>query len=71
MSRMSSTPVREAASNSKTSIFRPAAIDLQFSQIPHGCVVGPPFPSGPIQFKAFAINLAVVVFPTPLIPVKI
>src|SRR5690606_28516028 len=71
ISRMSSTPVLLAASISIISGCRDSLIDLQLLQMPHGDGVGPPFPSSPIQFKARAIILAVVVFPTPRIPVRI
>lgn len=41
---------------------------MQFSQMPHGWVVGPPLPSGPVQLRALAISRAVVVLPTPRMP---
>jgi hypothetical protein len=69
ISRMSSTPVREAASISITSTCRPSAIATQCSQVPQGSVVGPPEPSGPMQFIPLAMILAVVVLPVPRMPV--
>ena len=41
----------------------------QCSHAPQGSVVGPPAPSGPTQFMPLAMIRAVVVFPTPRIPV--
>ena len=46
ISRMSSTPVREAASISSTSTWRPSAMARQGSQTPQGSIVGPPAPVG-------------------------
>ena len=70
ISRMSSTPVRDAASISSTSTCRPSAMARQASQTPQGSIVGPPCPSGPVQFSALAMIRAVVVLPTPRTPVS-
>ena len=70
ISRTSSTPVRLAASISTTSGWRSARIPVQLAQTPQGSAVGPPDPSGPVQFKARAIMRAVVVLPTPRTPVS-
>src|SRR5580700_11336211 len=67
---MSSTPVREAASISRTSTWRSSAMVRQGSHTPHGATVGPPLPSAPTQFKARARMRAVVVLPTPRTPVR-
>ena len=42
----------------------------QLSQTPHGFTVGPPRPSGPMQFRARAMMRAVVVLPMPRVPVS-
>jgi hypothetical protein len=63
-------PVREAASISKMSGWRSSAMDLQLSHTPQGLTVGPPLPSGPVQFSARAMIRAVVVLPTPRTPVR-
>ena len=42
----------------------------QLGQTPHGSAVGPPVPSGPMQFSARAMMRAVVVLPTPRTPVS-
>ena len=66
---MPSTPVLLAASTSMTSRKFPLFMDLHGEQLQiskEGYFLLP----SPIQFKALAIILAVVVFPTPLIPVK-
>ena len=39
------------------------------SHTPHGSIVGPPCPSGPMQLSALAISRAVEVLPTPRTPV--
>ena len=70
ISRTSSMPVREAASISSTSGCRSARIAVQFGQTPQGSGVGPPAPSGPMQFSARAMMRAVVVLPTPRTPVS-
>ncbi len=70
ISRTSSTPVREAASISNTSGSRSARMARQLPQTPHGSAVGPPVPSGPVQFSARAMMRAVVVLPTPRTPVS-
>ena len=44
-------------------------IARQCSQTPQGSVVGPPVPSGPMQFMPLAMIRAVVVFPVPRMPV--
>src|SRR4051812_25706764 len=70
ISRMSSIPVWLAASISITSMCRPSEIALHGSQTLHGVMVGPPCPSGPMQFSALAISRAVEVLPTPRTPVS-
>ena len=70
ISRTSSMPVRDAASISSTSGWRSARIAVQFGHTPHGSGVGPPAPSGPMQFSARAMMRAVVVLPTPRTPVS-
>ena len=70
ISRTSFTPVREAASISSTSTWRPSAIATQCSQTPQGSVVGPPWPSGPTQLSPLAMRRAVVVLPVPRMPVR-
>ena len=42
----------------------------QLAHTPHGSAVGPPAPSGPMQFSARAMMRAVVVLPTPRTPVS-
>ena len=44
-------------------------IARQCSQTPQGSVVGPPVPSGPMQFMPLAMIRAVVVLPVPRMPV--
>ncbi len=63
-------PVRVAASISSTSMWRLSAIATQGSQTPQGSGVGWPLPSGPMQFSARAMIRAVLVLPTPRMPVK-
>lgn len=70
ISRTSLTPVREAASISITSVWRSTRMAAQLAQTPHGSAVGPPCPSGPMQFSARAMMRAVVVLPTPRTPVS-
>jgi hypothetical protein len=71
ISRMSSMPVREAASISCTSTNRDSAIARQGSHTPQGSMVGEVrLPSGPTQLSARAMMRAVVVFPTPRTPVS-
>ena len=70
ISRMSLTPVREAASISSTSTCRPSAMATQASQTPQGSIVAPPRPSAPVQFSPLATIRAVVVLPTPRTPVS-
>ena len=41
---------------------------MQGSHTPQGSVVGPPVPSGPMQFSPLAMIRAVVVLPTPRTP---
>ena len=65
--RISSTPVRLAASISRTSTCRSSAMALHASQSPHGSIVGL---SLMVQLTALAINRAVVVFPIPRTPVR-
>src|SRR4051812_26817114 len=67
---MSSTPLWLAASISTTSMWRSSAMPTQLSQTPHGSVVGPPLPSGPMQLSARAMIRAVVVLPIPRTPVS-
>ena len=69
ISRMSLTEVFDAASISITSTWRPSEMARQCSHSPQGSVVGPPLPSGPVQFSPLAMIRAVVVFPTPRTPV--
>ena len=63
---ISSIPLFDAPSISITSIFLPSIISLQTVQELQGSPL-----EDLEQFNAFAIILAVVVFPTPLGPVKI
>jgi hypothetical protein len=49
---------------------RPSAMAMQGSHWPHGSGVGWPLPSVSTQFKARAMIRAVVVLPTPRIPVR-
>ena len=44
-------------------------IAVQCSHCPQGSVVGPPVPSGPMQFMPLAMIRAVVVLPVPRMPV--
>ena len=67
---MPSTPVLLAASTSMTSRKFPLFIDLHGEQLLQISKEGSSLLPSPIQFKALDIILAVVVFPTPLIPVK-
>src|SRR6185437_6483110 len=64
-SRMLSTPVFDAASISITSTKQLLSISRQFSQAPHGS-----FTCKFVQFNALAIILAIVVLPTPRVPVS-
>ena len=61
-------PVCEAASISITSSARSSSIAVQLEQTPQGSGVGPPWPSGPVQFRPRAMIRAVVVLPTPRMP---
>ena len=70
ISRASSTPVWLAASTSRTSTWREAAIATQGSHLPHGSSVASPVPSGPMQFRPRASSRAVEVLPTPRTPVR-
>ena len=65
-SRISSTPLFDAASTSMTSSDVPSAIATQLSHSPHGS------PSAPrlVQFSALARMRAVVVLPVPRGPEK-
>ena len=65
-SLISSTPVLLAASISSTSRWFESVIDLQLSHKFSSQIFSNPF----LQFKDFAKILAIVVLPTPLIPVK-
>jgi hypothetical protein len=70
ISLIPSTPVLLAASTSITSRKLPLFIDLHGEQLLHISKAGSfLFPSA-TQFRAFAIILAVVVLPTPLMPVR-
>ena len=51
-------------------MWRPSAIARHGSQTPHGSIVGPPCPSGPMQLSALATSRAVEVLPTPRTPVS-
>ncbi len=73
-SRMSSTPVCDAASNSKTSIERLSEISLHEAQASPSSEIGTDSDSVRLvlwQFRALASSLAVVVLPTPREPLKI
>ena len=70
ISLMPSTPVLLAASTSITSRKFPLFMDLHGEQLLQISKEGSFLLPSPIQFKALAIILAVVVLPTPLIPVK-
>jgi len=70
ISLMPSTPVLLAASTSITSRKFPLFMDWHGEQLLQISKEGSSLLPSPIQFKALAIILAVVVFPTPLIPVK-
>ena len=48
----------------------PRRSPVQFAQTPQGSGVGPPWPSGPVQLSARAMMRAVVVLPTPRMPVS-
>jgi len=64
-SRVSSTLVRDAASTSSRSTKRPASMSLQALQTPQG------FEDTPCsQFSDFAKMRAMVVLPTPRVPVN-
>lgn len=62
---MDSTPVLEAASISMTSSAESVSMARHDSQVPQGVVVGPC-----TQLRARAITRAVVVLPTPRMPVN-
>src|SRR3954469_24468409 len=49
---------------------RPAAMARQAAHTPHGVGVMPPLPSGPVQFSDLARMRAIVVLPTPRVPVN-
>ena len=70
ISLIPSTPVLLAASTSITSKKFPLFMDWHGEQLLQISKEGSSLQPSPIQFKALAIILAVVVFPTPLIPVK-
>ena len=70
ISLMLSTPVLLAASTSITSRKFPLFIDWQGEQLLQISKEGSFLLPSPTQFKALAIILAVVVFPTPLMPVS-
>ena len=70
ISLIPSTPVLLAASTSITSRKFPLLIDLHGEQLLQISKVGSVLFSLPTQFNALAIILAVVVLPTPLMPVK-
>ena len=62
-SRMSSTPLLEAASISMTSTKLPSAMERQLGQTPQGFS-----PLSAVQLRALASSRAVVVLPVPLVP---
>ena len=64
-SRVSSTPVRDAASTSIKSTNRPSSTEMQELHLSQGFELTP-FS----QFRHFAKILASVVLPTPRVPVK-
>ncbi len=64
-SRMLSTCVLEAASSSTRSMKRPLSISVQALQIPHGVALTPS-----TQFRDLAKMRAMVVLPTPRVPVN-
>ena len=64
-SRMLSTPVLDAASISNTSIGLPPAMSLQLSHCPQGWSGSPP-----VQLSVRARIRALVVLPTPRVPVN-
>ena len=66
ISLTSSTPVLLAASNSITSILFSLSIEVQFSQLSQGSISL--FFEISRQFTILEIILAIVVFPTPLVP---
>ena len=70
ISLIPSTPVLLAASTSITSRKFPLFIDLQGEHSLHISKVGSFLFPSETQLRALAIILAVVVLPTPLIPVK-
>ncbi len=70
ISLIPSTPVLLAASTSITSRKFPLLIDLHGEQLLQISKVGSVLFPLPTQFNALAIILAVVVLPTPLMPVK-
>ena len=65
ISRVSSTLVRDAASTSIKSTKRPSLISVQLEQVPQGSELMPLS-----QFKHLANIRAMVVLPTPRVPVN-
>ena len=62
---MFSTPVFDAASSSSRSTKRPASMSTQASHTPQGVAVTPV-----AQFRLLARMRAIVVLPTPRVPVS-
>jgi hypothetical protein len=63
--------VREAASTSMRSTNRPASISVQAAHTPHGSAVTSVFDaSARMQLRHFAKMRAIVVLPTPRVPVN-
>ena len=63
---MLSMPVFDAASSSSRSTKRPASISVQAAHVPHGVAVTPLV----MQLRLFAKMRAIVVLPTPRVPVS-
>ena len=63
---MLSMPVFDAASSSSKSTKRPASMSMQAAQVPHGSAVMPLV----MQLRLFARMRAIVVLPTPRVPVR-
>ncbi len=63
---MSSMPVFDAASSSRRSTKRPASMSTHAAQVPQGVAVTPLV----MQFRLLARMRAIVVLPTPRVPVS-
>ncbi len=63
---MLSMPVFEAASSSSRSMKRPASMSVHAAQVPQGVAVTPLV----MQLRLFARIRAIVVLPTPRVPVS-